>query len=121
MPACVEICPVECLTFGKRDDLLQLAHQRIAARPDRYVDHVYGEHEVGGTSWLYLADRPFSELGLPELSETAPPRITENIQHGIFKHFIPPLALYAVLGQVMWLGKRREKVASEEGEEVGHE
>lgn len=118
VPACVEICPVECLTFGRRDELIALAHDRIASHPDRYIDHVYGEHEVGGTSWLYLSDRPFTELGLPELGEIAPPRITEKIQHGIFKHFIPPIAVYAALGQIMWLGRRKNEVAAnDEGDE----
>ena len=120
VPACVEICPVECLTFGRRDDLLALAHGKIASRPGSYVDHVYGEHEVGGTCWLYLADRPFTELGFPELGEAAPPRMTEKIQHGIFKHFIPPIALYAALGQIMWLGKRKQEAAEAE-QESDHE
>jgi formate dehydrogenase iron-sulfur subunit len=62
-PACAEACPTGALKFGKRDDLLFEAKARLHARPDRYVDHVYGEHEVGGTSWLYLSDVPFERLG----------------------------------------------------------
>ena len=62
-PACVEICPQEALTFGHRADLIKLAHERIRSNPDRYVDHVYGEKEVGGTSWLYLAPVGFDKLG----------------------------------------------------------
>jgi hypothetical protein len=31
--------------------------------PNKYVDHIYGEHEVGGTSWLYLAEVPFENIG----------------------------------------------------------
>ena len=58
VPACVEICPPQCLTFGKRTDLLALAHQKIERHPDTYRDHVYGEHEVGGTSWLYWPTVP---------------------------------------------------------------
>ena len=45
--------------------MLAEAHSRIAAQPDRYVDHVYGEHEVGGTAVLYLSDVPFAAIGFP--------------------------------------------------------
>ena len=63
-PACVEICPQEALTFGHRADLIKLAHERIRKNPDNYYDHVYGEKELGGTSWLYLSKVPFDKLGL---------------------------------------------------------
>jgi len=63
VPACVEICPTETLRFGKRQDLIALAHERIRNNPRRYVNHVYGEHEVGGTSWLYLSAVPFEQIG----------------------------------------------------------
>ena len=49
---CQEVCPVEALVYGRRTDLLRIAHERIGNHPDRYVDHVYGETERGGTSWL---------------------------------------------------------------------
>ncbi len=99
-PACVTICPPQCLTFGKREDLIQLAHNKIEEHPDRYIDHVYGEHEVGGTSWMYVSGKPFEQLGLPNLPEESPPQTTEDIQHGIFKYFIPQVALFAVLGMI---------------------
>jgi len=63
VPACVGICPVETMTFGKRTDLIDLAHKRIRDNPEKYVDHVYGEREVGGTSWLYLSPVPFNLIG----------------------------------------------------------
>ncbi len=63
VPACAEACPVEAITFGKRDELLKLAWKRIWGEPGRYIDHVYGEREVGGTGWLYISGVPFSELG----------------------------------------------------------
>ncbi len=46
-PACVEICPQQALTFGKRKDMIKIAHQRIQNEPGRYVDHLYGEKEAG--------------------------------------------------------------------------
>lgn len=62
-PACVEACPQEALTFGKRDDLIRIGRRRIEAKKNRYVNHIYGEYEVGGTSWLYLSSVPFDEVG----------------------------------------------------------
>jgi Fe-S-cluster-containing dehydrogenase component len=62
-PACVEICPQEALTFSHRRDLLRLARERIKANPGRYVDHIYGETEAGGTAWLYLSGVPFDQVG----------------------------------------------------------
>ncbi len=62
-PACVDICPQEVMTFGYRKDLVKMAHERIRETPDRYLDHVYGEKEVGGTSWLYLSKVPFDQVG----------------------------------------------------------
>jgi Fe-S-cluster-containing dehydrogenase component len=53
---------------------------RIYQNPDRYLHHVYGEHEAGGTSWLYISDVEPTALGLkagvsttpyPELTSTA--------------------------------------------------
>ena len=106
VPACVKICPNDALIFGKREHLVALAHDRIKARPESYVDHVYGEHEAGGTSWLYLSSVSFEQIGFVQLGSLAPPRLTESVQHGIFKMFMPPLALYGLLGLVMWLTKR---------------
>lgn len=63
VPACVEICPTETLRFGKRRELINLAHEKIRRNPHKYIDHVYGEHEVGGTSWLYISSVPFEEIG----------------------------------------------------------
>jgi len=63
VPACVKICTTETLRFGKRDELIRLAHERITNNPGRYVDHIYGEHEAGGTSWLYLSSVPFDQIG----------------------------------------------------------
>ncbi len=53
----------------------QVARERIRKQPDRYVDHIFGEHEFGGTSWLVLAGVPLRQLGLPEgASHTAAAR-----------------------------------------------
>ncbi len=111
LPACAQVCPREVMTFGKREELLRLARWKIKSNPGKYVDHIYGEKEVGGTSWLYLASEPFENIGFPKLGTKAPPRLTEGIQHGLYRYLAAPLALYALLGGVMWatgfLGEKR--------------
>ena len=78
-PACVTTCLTDALGFGEREELLKKAHERIAAHPDRYIDHVYGEFENGGTSYLILSHVPFSELGLPNLPEMPVNEVSEKV------------------------------------------
>jgi Fe-S-cluster-containing dehydrogenase component len=76
-PACAAACPSGALQFGARADLLEEARSRIYTNPDRYVHHIQGEHEVGGTSWLYLSDVPFDRLGFSASVGTRPyPELT---------------------------------------------
>jgi Fe-S-cluster-containing dehydrogenase component len=95
--ACAAACPTGAIIFGERGDLLHAARSRIAENPDRYLDHIYGEHEAGGTNHLYLSALPFEKLGLPGLGPEAPAEISERIQHTIYRGFIAPVALYAGL------------------------
>ncbi|WP_035247752.1 4Fe-4S dicluster domain-containing protein [Desulfogranum mediterraneum] len=62
-PACVEACPQEALTFGRRQEMIRVGRQRIRENQGRYVDHIYGEHEAGGTAWMYLSPVEFEEAG----------------------------------------------------------
>lgn len=112
LPGCVEACPKEALSFGKREDLIQLGRQRIRRLPDRYVDHIYGEHEMGGTSWLYLSGVPFEKLGMREdLGVTAAPNLTSGALASV-----PIIAgLWPVLLTGIYaVSKRKDKIAAEE-------
>ena len=106
-PACAASCPTEALVFGRRADVLAMAKDRLKRRPDRYLNHVYGETEVGGTSWLYLTGRPVTEIGLLDLPETPPPQRTEAIQHGIFRYGVIPIAFYGLLSALMWRNRQK--------------
>lgn len=64
-PACAEACPREAITFGRRNDLIDLARETIRSHPKKYRSHIYGVNEVGGTSWLYISEVPFEQLGFP--------------------------------------------------------
>jgi formate dehydrogenase iron-sulfur subunit len=78
-PACVATCPTDALEYGERSELIARAHARIQAHPDRYIDHVYGETENGGTSYLILSHVPFEDLGLPAMGPKPINTITETI------------------------------------------
>lgn len=63
LPACVETCPEQVLTFGERDELLALANQRLQEAAHTYLPFVYGAHEVGGTAVMYISHVPLDFLG----------------------------------------------------------
>jgi formate dehydrogenase iron-sulfur subunit len=110
-PACVQACPPNALKHGKREDLLAEARARIAASPSKYVDHVYGEKEAGGTNMLYLASVPFEKLGFPSVGlESYPARSVVALGA------VPPavIGVGAALGGVYALGKRKAEVAKKE-------
>jgi formate dehydrogenase iron-sulfur subunit len=112
LPGCVEICPKEALTFGRRDKLLRMARERIRKYPDRYEDHIYGEHEMGGTSWLYLSEVPFSQIGMREdLGDTPAPELTA----GALAAVPIVVGLWPVLLTGIYaISKRKDKIAEAE-------
>ncbi|MBU1170515.1 MAG: 4Fe-4S dicluster domain-containing protein [Proteobacteria bacterium] len=112
LPGCVESCPKEALTFGKRNDLITLARKRIARHPDRYIDHIYGETEMGGTSWLGLAGVAFKDLGMREdLGTTPAPALTSGALSVVpMVVGLWPVFLAGMYGMTV----RREKIAAEE-------
>ncbi len=84
IPSCVENCGGEAMTFGKRKDLLEIARTRIYTEPDRYYHHIYGEHEVGGTGYLYLSPVPFEDLGFrTDLGKTAYPEHNKTFLYSV--------------------------------------
>jgi len=73
-PACAKTCPPKAIQFGERADMLAEAYRRMAANPERYHPYVYGEHEAGGTSVMYISAVPPEKLGfLPVEKEFYPP------------------------------------------------
>lgn len=90
-PACVEACPTDALMFGMKRQLMEIARVRVYNHPDRYVHQIFGEHEVGGTGWLYLSKVPFEELGFrTDLGTTPYPEFTRDFLYGV------PLVLFGL-------------------------
>ena len=113
VPACVKACPADALQFGQREDLLNEARKRIAAKPDKYVNHIYGEKEAGGTSVMYLSSVPFEQLGFPDVGTSSYPRLSAFALHAV-----PPavMAVGAVLsGAYAFLKRRATAIAASSG------
>jgi Fe-S-cluster-containing dehydrogenase component len=110
-PACCEVCPREAVVYGKRAELLAEAKRRLAADPERYSGHVYGEKEGGGTQVLYLAPKgvAFAQLGLPDLPEESAAHFSESVSHAPYLHGLTPVALYAVSAFVIHRNRKKEE------------
>jgi formate dehydrogenase iron-sulfur subunit len=107
--ACSEVCPAEATLTGPRDELLAEARRRLAADPHGYHPHIYGEHEVGGTSVLILSPVPFERLGLtPNLPTTPMPSLTWAALEKV-PGFVTVGG--AALMALFWITHRREEVA----------
>ena len=112
LPGCVAACPMEALTWGKREDLVKLAWERISAVPGKYLPHVYGEREMGGTNWMYISQVPFAQIGLAEdLGATPAPELTSGALG-----LVPLVACLwpVLLGGIWQITRWKDKKAEEE-------
>jgi formate dehydrogenase iron-sulfur subunit len=113
MTACAEICPTGATKFGDRDELLDEARKRLRETPGNYINHIYGEHEVGGTSVLLLSSVDFAQFGYrTDLVRDPLPMYTYRVLSRI-PDFLPLAG--ALLGGTWWITHRRAEVAAAEG------
>ena len=112
-PACVEACPTDTLMFGQKRELMEIARHRVYNHPDKYVHQIYGEHEAGGTGWLYLSAVPFEQLGFrTDLGTTPYPEYTKPFLVSV------PLILFGVPALLMGLSEltdRKKEISENEG------
>ena len=114
-PACTAACPTGATMYGTRDKLIEEARRRIAESKDRYVDRIWGEKEVGGTSVLYVSDISLDFLGWQENLDSDPLPLTTRkalkTVPGIFAGVgAAATALYWVIG-------RRQRLATKKNED----
>jgi len=112
IPACAEACAVGAITFGKRSKLLKLGRSRISSEPDKYMDHIYGEHEAGGTDWLYISGVPFGEVKLPmDVGTTPYPEFTKEFLSAVPLVLVAWPALFG--GFYAWTKRRQHNAEAE--------
>lgn len=112
-PACVEACPVQASISGSRDEILDEAQRRIL-NDSKYVRHIYGSDEAGGTSVFFISDVPFEKLGF-----AAPPKQDMPILTATALGDGPTVILVggALLSGLYWITQRRTQVALAEARE----
>lgn len=133
--ACAEVCPTGATLYGKVSDLKAEIARRKALKPGtptsyprgklggvdqsypgvaaKYVDHVYGEKELGGTQMMMLAGVSFAKLGYPDLPDTSFAAQSETVQHSVYGGMVLPLAF---LGGLTWVAKRNVKAEQDAAE-----
>ena len=136
--ACAEVCPTGATLYGKTSDLLIEAKRRLALKPGvpakfprgklggpdqsyetpagKYLQHVYGEKEYGGTQVLKLSGVNFAKVGMPDLPPDAAAALSETIQHTLYGNLIMP---FAVLGAMTYFAKRNDKPDDESSDKEG--
>ena len=119
--ACVEACPYDALSIGDRDEQIKKAHALIKADPDKYVDHVYGETELGGTCVLYISDVPMDKvLRLDEVvGDMAIPDITWPVINKT--PVVGGSVLLGLVGTYFLLERKKKVAAAEEAEKAAAE
>ncbi|HET9531588.1 MAG TPA: 4Fe-4S dicluster domain-containing protein [Blastocatellia bacterium] len=113
--ACATVCPTGATKFGDREQMIEEAKARIRDNPGKYIDHIYGLEEVGGTSVLLLSDVPFETLGYrTDLLKEPLPMLTWAVLHQIPR----VVAVGGVLmSGIWWITNRRNEVQRAERDE----
>ena len=112
-PACAKACPTGAIAFGERDSLIVEAEARVQKHPEKYVDHIYGKDELGGTSWMYLSPVPFEKLGFPTLSPEPVTKLSEAV--AVYGTPSVAVSVAALLGGLYyWFTRREKRIRAEE-------
>jgi formate dehydrogenase iron-sulfur subunit len=112
-PACVEACPTGASIVGNREEILEEAERRILT-DSKYVKHIYGSEEAGGTSVFFISDVPFEKLGFVAAPRQPLPTLTASALGDT-----PTVILMggALLSGLYWITQRRAEVAMAEARE----
>jgi Fe-S-cluster-containing dehydrogenase component len=90
--------------------------QSYETQAGKYLQHVYGEKEYGGTQVLKLSGVNFQKMGMPDLPPDAAAAMSETIQHTLYGGLLMP---FAVLGAMTYVAKRNVKPEDDESGKEG--
>ncbi len=108
-PACVATCPTDALQFMTLEEA-----QKVAREAEAEGLYTYGLSEVGGTSWIYVSDVPFSEFGLQDYESIT----QKGFETGMLTRFAG-IGLFvggALIAAMRLYAERRETLAKEDAE-----
>ncbi|HSV30115.1 MAG TPA: hydrogenase 2 operon protein HybA, partial [Candidatus Omnitrophota bacterium] len=128
IPACAHVCPTGATLFGPYKALDEEIARRKAMVPGeandfprrtvdsgdthekaaaQYVDHVYGDKDVGGTQVRYLSGVSFDKFGLPVgLPERSFSSKSETLQHTLYSGLIAPAVVLGGLVAAAYRGSK---------------
>ncbi|MDO5675707.1 MAG: hydrogenase 2 operon protein HybA [bacterium] len=116
--ACCSVCPTGASLFGRVEDLIEEARRRLQMSPGKtyafpvssmdsgkshnftapkYIRHIYGQEELGGTQVMYLSAVPFENFGLDAFPKESFVSMSSGIQYAIYKGMVYPLVVLAAL------------------------
>jgi formate dehydrogenase iron-sulfur subunit len=100
-PACAKACPTQAISFGSKEDMIDLANERIADLQSRGFANagLYDPPGVGGTHVMYVlhhADKPEVYSNLPKDPKISP---LVDLWKGVTKYAgLGAIGAFAVLG-----------------------
>ncbi len=100
-PACAKACPTQAISFGSKEDMIDLAQERIVDLKSRGFANagLYDPPGVGGTHVMYVlhhADKPEIYAGLPNNPKISP---VVEAWKGVTKYAgLASIGAFAVLG-----------------------
>ena len=97
---CVVACPFGIPKFQYDSPTGKIGgpDQSYEAPVGKYLQHVYGETEYGGTQVLKLSAVTFEKVGMPDLKPNSSAALSETIQHSLYGGMVMPIAVLGVLG-----------------------
>jgi formate dehydrogenase iron-sulfur subunit len=108
-PACTEACPTGATIFGSREEMLAEARHRLKQEPSKYLDHIWGEYEIGGTAVLYISDIKLDFLAYSSNMGKKPlPETTAAAMNAVPFAFV---GMGGLMTGLNWIIKRRIKLA----------